>query len=341
MNTFQKRLFFHLSFLFGACITLAFMMAVTNETSFTFQLFGLMLLQTMSGVLFLIAPPVYLNIYWLIPKFLVPKKYLLFTLFSAILILVWGWVMGYGEPWMDEHFFQMKNQNPSLDTGIAGMIFILLISTLLHLSYRWYMQSSKIKQIENDRLQLELSVLKNQINPHFFFNTLNNLYALSLEQSKQTPSVILKLSEMMRYTIYECKAPKVPITSEVSYLENFIALQKMRQHKRGIVTFQKNVKDFDVQIAPMILIVFLENAYKHGFDLMEKDAFINLQLEVTKTTLLFTIENNFIETTENKQIGIGLENVKRRLALTYPSNHSLHITNSNGMFKVQLKLNLA
>ncbi|WP_428740349.1 sensor histidine kinase [Tenacibaculum sp.] len=341
MNTIQKRIILHLSFLFSACITLAFMMAITNEASFTFQLFGLMLLQTMSGVFFLIAPPVYLNIYWLIPKFLVLKKYLLFALFSAILILIWGWIMGYGEPWMDEHLFQMKNQNPSLETGISGMIFILLISTLLHLSYRWYTQSSKIKQIENDRLQLELSVLKNQINPHFFFNTLNNLYALSLEQSEQTPSVILKLSEMMRYTIYECKAPKVSITSEVSYLDNFIALQKMRQHKRGVVTFQKSIEDFDLQIAPMILIVFLENAYKHGFDLMEKDAFINLQLEVTKTTLFFTIENNFIETTENIPIGIGLENVKRRLALTYPSNHNLHITNSNGMFKVQLKLNLA
>jgi LytS/YehU family sensor histidine kinase len=224
--------------------------------------------------------------------------------------------------------------------GVFAMVFIMLVTTLLNLSYRWFMQLSKIKQIENDRLQLELSVLQNQINPHFFFNTLNNLYALSLEKSDQTPEVILKLSEMMRYTIYDCKEETVAITSEISYLDNFIALQKMRHHNRGQISFEKEITNDRLQIAPMILIVFLENAFKHGFDLLEKDAFLKIKLTVKENILHFYIENNFNKVDEKNEIGIGLENVKRRLSLIYPNTHELQITNSATVFRVDLKLNI-
>ena len=256
------------------------------------------------------------------------------------MVVGWGLVLGYGEPWIDRNWFGRHEEQPDPVSGIMGMVFIMFISTLLHLSYRWFKQLSEIKQIENDRLQFELSLLKNQINPHFFFNTLNNLYALSLEKSDDTPALILKLSEMMRYTIYDCKAPKVSIVGEVAYLENFIALQKMRHFERGIITFKKEIIDPSIPVAPMILIVFLENAFKHGFDLMEKDAFINLRLKTTAEMIHLYIENNFDNSENENQIGIGLENVKRRLSLIYPEAHELKIVTNKHVFSVDLKLYL-
>lgn len=325
------------------CISLggAFVFVISNKEPFTLYTFLIYFLQVASSIFLFLAPPVYFKVYWLIPKYLVPKKYVHYTVSLVVLIVVWGFIIGTLEPWIDKHWFnEMSDKETTPLIGIFAMAFIMLLTTLLNLSYRWFIQLSKIKQIENDRLQLELSLLRNQINPHFFFNTLNNLYALSLEKSDQTSEVILKLSEMMRYTIYDCKEDTVAIASEVAYLENFIALQKMRHHNRGQISFEKDITINRLQIAPMILIVFLENAFKHGFDLLEKDAFLKIELTVKENLLHFFIENNFNEADQNKSIGIGLENVKRRLSLIYPNTHELTIVKENTLFRVDLKLHI-
>ncbi|WP_298511999.1 sensor histidine kinase [uncultured Kordia sp.] len=323
----------------SVCIAMGFSIATWETLSIT--TFLIYFLQASSSIILLLAPAIYLKVYWLIPTYLVPKKYIQYTIFLVLLVVVWGLFIGTVEPWIDEHWFhEIDEKKTTPFNGVFAMAFIMLVTTLLNLSYRWFTQLSKIKQIENDRLQLELSLLRNQINPHFFFNTLNNLYALSLEKSDQTSEVILKLSEMMRYTIYDCKENTVAITSEVSYLENFITLQKMRHHNRGQIRFEKEITNDRLQVAPMILIVFLENAFKHGFDLLEKDAFLNSKLTVKESFLHFFIENNFNEEDQNNSVGIGLENVKRRLSLIYPNTHELHITNSAPVFRVDLKLQL-
>jgi hypothetical protein len=336
----RKRFFSHAVILLSIAVLFSLILLVTLETVFSFGIFLNYLLQTITSIFLLLAPPIYVTIYWLIPRFIAKKKYVNYIGIVVILIVVWGSVLGFIEPWMDEHWFGQPKQDTSLQMGIAGMCFILIVTTLLHLSYKWFVQLSTIKQIENDQLHLELSSLKNQINPHFFFNTLNNLYALSLEKSDETPSVILKLSEMMRYTIYDCKEPKVSILNEITYIENFITLQKVRHHKRGVITFKNEVVDSDMQIAPMILIVFLENAFKHGFDLIEKGAFININLKIDKNKLQFYIENNFIASENENQPGIGLENVKRRLSLIYPNTHEIKIVKKSNLFSADLKLYL-
>ncbi|WP_420574422.1 sensor histidine kinase [Kordia sp.] len=314
---------------------------ISNNEAFTLDTFVIYFLQVSTSIFLFLAPPVYFKVYWLIPRYLVPKKYLQYIVSLLILIVFWGLIIGTLEPLIDKHWFnEMSEKETTPVVGIFAMTFIMLLTTLLNLSYRWFIQLSRIKQIENDRLQLELSLLRNQINPHFFFNTLNNLYALSLEKSDQTPEIILKLSEMMRYTIYDCKEATVPITSEVAYLENFIALQRMRHHQRGEISFEKNIVDHRLQVAPMILIVFLENAFKHGFDLLEKDAFLHLKLIVKENQLHFFIENNFNERDEKKLTGIGLENVKRRLSLIYPNTHELTIFKEDMLFRVDLKLHI-
>lgn len=317
------------------------LMSVSEWRTLTFNAFLIYFFHAASSIFLLLAPPVYLKVYWLIPKYLVPKKYIQYVLYLIVLIIVWGLVIGVVEPWIDEHWFnEIEEPKTTPFSGVMAIAFIMLVTTLVNLSYRWFIQLSRIKQIENDRLQMELSSLRNQISPHFFFNTLNNLYALSLEKSDETSEVILKLSEMMRYTIYDCKEATVSIGSEVAYLENYIKLQEMRHHQRGYINFEKEITNDQLQIAPMILIVFLENAFKHGFDLLEKEAFLNIKLSVKKNTVRLHMENNFKAADQSKGTGIGLENVKRRLSLIYPTAHQLDIITKNNVFQVNLELTI-
>ncbi|WP_109853162.1 sensor histidine kinase [Aquimarina sp. AU58] len=340
LDTPKKNILIHVLVLSSIILLVVLGFVISDKNAFTLSSLTNYFLQAATSILLLIAPPIYFNVYWIIPRYLVKKRYFIYVILLLIVIIGWGYIIGYGEPLMDHYWFNQPYQEMEPEKGITGMIVIILISTLLNLSYRWFIQLSKINQIENDRLHLELSLLKNQINPHFFFNTLNNLYALSLEKSDKTASLILKLSEIMRYTIYDCKEPKVSIGGEVTYLENFIELQKMRHHNRGIITLEKKIDDASKQIAPMILIVFLENAFKHGFDHMEKNAFINFKLQATEKILHLHIENNFSDTENENDGGIGLKNVKRRLSLIYPNAHELKIAKKDTVFTIDLKLNL-
>ncbi|WP_091406799.1 sensor histidine kinase [Aquimarina amphilecti] len=336
----KKRFVIHLIILLSIAIVLSMIVFFSSKENLSLNALPEFFLQTSSSIFLLLAPPIYFNIYWLIPNFLVKKKYLIYGVIVIILVAIWGYVLGVGEPWIDRNWFNKGDEKPNYGVGVIGTVLLLIVTTLLHIVYRWFVQLSTIKQIENDQLHLELSSLKNQINPHFFFNTLNNLYALSLEKSDQTPSVILKLSEMMRYTIYDCKEQEVSVAGEVTYIENFITLQKVRHHKRGVITLKNEINNTDVKIAPMILIVFIENAFKHGFDLLDKKAFINISLKDDDNALYFNIENNFNTPTEEREKGIGLENVKRRLALIYPNTHELKIVKNETLFRVDLKLYL-
>ena len=297
-------------------------------------------LQATSGFVVVLLPPIYITVYGLIPHFLIKKRYFYFALGMATLIALWGLVATYVEPWMDEHWFQETPEIKDIGQGIVAIAFFLAIAILINLSYRWFMQLSRMKQMENDRLQYELSLLKNQINPHFFFNTLNNLYALSLEQSTKTPKVILKLSEMMRYALYDCKETHVSISNEVHYLENYIALQQIRHGHEKQITFTKNIGNASLKVAPMLMIVFLENAFKHGVEVLLEKAFVKIDLEVTDHQLSFKIENNYQTVANDVQGGLGLENVKRRLALLYQDKHQLIIQDDGNIFQVHLTIDI-
>ncbi|MCK8520204.1 histidine kinase [Aquimarina sp. D1M17] len=339
-TTFKKKIQLHLSVLLSLVLLVSCIQVITTSEEYTYTSFIFFFLQAATGILLFISPPVYLNIYWLIPKFLVTKKYALYFVGISLLIVIWGYFIGYFEPWTDHYWFNQPYEGVSMEKGFLPMIFIIAISTFLHLSYRWFIQQTKIKEIENERLTYELSLLKNQIKPHFFFNTLNNLYALALENSEKTPEVILKLSEMMRYTIYECKEPKVSISKEITYIENYIALQKIRYLEQGNITFTKEIQNSSVQISPMILIVFIENAFKHGFEHMEHNGFITIDLISSEDQLSFKVTNNYDPYERKKGNGLGLENVKRRLTLLYPNQHTLDIHDYDAVYTADLKLNL-
>ena len=209
-------------------------------------------------------------------------------------------------------------------------LFVLLIGWI-------YQQWKWMKSVESKKAKAELALLKSQISPHFFFNTLNNLYGLTIEKSDDAPNVVLKLSDMMRYTIYMGQEEKVFLKDDITYLKNYIDLHKIRHHKSVDVRF-KNNSDPTIKIAPLLLILPLENAFKHGIEHLAEEAYIHIDIKTDSGILYFTIENNFDSSITTKKAGIGLDNLKQRLKLLYPNKHNLQIEVKENNYKLSLKI---
>lgn len=221
-------------------------------------------------------------------------------------------------------------QEKEIKIILTTPIFVLFLS-LFYQQWKW------VKSVESKKSKAEIALLKSQINPHFFFNTLNNLYGLTVEKSDDAPDVVLKLSDMMRYSIYKGKEDVVSLKEEVDYLKNYIELHKIRYQKKLDVIFNDSY-DSDFQIAPLLLIIPLENAFKHGAERLTDTAFIQVNLKTEEGDLFFEIENNY-EKVEAKHIpGIGLDNLKQRLKLLYPKKHQLKIEKENSIYKLSLKI---
>ena len=202
----------------------------------------------------------------------------------------------------------------------------------------WVFEQWKwVQNLKADKAKAELAMLRTQINPHFFFNTLNNLYALTVKQSEKAPEVILKLSDMMRYTIYEGNKEMVTLEEEIEYLSNYIELHKIRYKKSVEITFNHKVNT-SLTIAPLLYIILLENAFKHGIETLAEDAFIHINLTEETGFIIFSIENNFDPNEISTSNGIGLQNLKRRLSLLYKNKHELQIDVSNSLYKTTLKI---
>ncbi len=229
--------------------------------------------------------------------------------------------------------------NPFKDENAYSFLALLVVSLPVILALQWYAQNNRIMLLEKEKTQVELDMLKQQINPHFFFNTLNNLYALSLHKSDQTPDVILQLSDLMRYVIYKGQETTVPLREDVRYLEDYIRLQEIRLKQRLHLEFRQQINREDLVIAPLLLVVFVENAFKHGIEAVEGDAFLRIQLEADEKGLSFICENPVAETNPLEgSSGIGLQNLRKRLALLYPGKHRVVTGRENHTFKAELYL---
>lgn len=216
-------------------------------------------------------------------------------------------------------------------------ILMLLLPIPFFLLLWIFEQWKRLRDLEVEKNQAELAMLKNQINPHFLFNTLNNLYGLSVEKSDQAPEVVLKLSDMMRYTIYEGRKEEVTLAKEVEYLENFLGLQKLRHRNLPTISFEVSILE-NRMISPLLLLVPIENAFKHGVEKLTEGAFVNILLESNDEKLRFQVENNFDPDSTSHQPGIGLENLKRRLELAYPEAHFLQISKNKQVHQVILEI---
>jgi LytS/YehU family sensor histidine kinase len=220
-----------------------------------------------------------------------------------------------------------------------------VITVLSGFKFAWdaLRKQQEVELLKSTIKESELKFLRSQINPHFLFNNLNNLYSYAIEFSPKTPEIILKLSSVLRYMLYECKEKYVPLTKEMEQLENFTQLYEMQIEERGEVNFSVEVNQPDYQIAPLILIVFIENAFKHSQSGQSDHIRIDIAIELSEAgELNFTCKNNFHAeaNTENLAHGIGLENVRKRLQLLYPNAHKLIIEEKENQYEVYLSMQL-
>jgi two-component system sensor histidine kinase AlgZ len=222
--------------------------------------------------------------------------------------------------------------------GFVEFIAFYFIVIFITISYWLFKQIKSVIRLKNEKAQTELMHLKSQVNPHFFFNMLNNLYGLVDKDSKKAQKLILKLSDMMRYSIYDGEKETVLLSEEVTYLQNYIELHKMRYHKTIDVQFNIEIKDNDYEIMPLLFIILLENAFKHGVENLRNNAYVHINMSAKNNEVFFDIENNFDNTITNEPGGIGMNNLKRRLELVYTKNHTLTIAKMETVYKAQLNI---
>jgi hypothetical protein len=222
---------------------------------------------------------------------------------------------------------------------VVNLLAILYFLALFVLVIRWLLeQRRKLMVMKREQTHMELVHLQSQVNPHFFFNALNNLYGLVKQDADQAQEMILQLSDMMSYGIYEGQKEWVPLEKEIAYLENFIHLHQQRYRKRIEVDFRKDLSIENMQVMPLLFINLLENAFKHGVEKLRDNAYVHLDLKVDELGINFTVENNFDPDELPETPGIGLANLRRRLELVYPGQHVLTTVAEGNYFKAQLML---
>lgn len=279
--------------------------------------------------------------YWLLPSCIYTKKYLQFTLYFLVIV---GAIILIEEFVLEQIYFPDTRGQRFIALGnLLNMLPIMGILSGFKFAWDALGKQKEVEELRDTVKESELQFLKSQINPHFLFNNLNNLYAHAIENSPQTPTIILELSSVMRYMLYECKAKYVSLSKEIEHLSNFINLNNLQIEGRGQVDFANPQLSKNYRIAPLILMVFVENAFKHSSSSQTEDIKISIDLKVSEEgELLFTCANTYLEQTNTQDInsGIGLENVKKRLELLYPDSHTLEVIKSETEYQVRLKMTL-
>ena len=294
--------------------------------------------------LFLLIAFFYLNTSVFIPKLLSKKKIILFIL-VIILCIVSIYFLREALEYILQNYYGIINKplDPQKRFGfVFSSFFIFAISTSIKVTQEWYINEKQKKEMENEKLNSELSFLKSQVNPHFLFNTLNSIYSLANKKSDSTPAAIVKLSQLMRYMLYESNEKLVQLEKEIEYLNNYIELQNLRLFDNVKIIYSTKGDTKDKMIEPMLLIPFIENAFKHGISYLENSE-INISIEVKNKKLFLKVKNPIVKSNSannNGDHGIGLKNIKRRLDLLYPDNYLLTIDNSGDKHITELIIEL-
>lgn len=310
----------------------------------------------------------YLNTLFLIPKFLAKEKWVFYILSIVVCLLVFLYVPReiatiIAEPeQFNGNAIREFVRNPLYSgkqhTGWGGggigpgrkrpvadpyntVLFLLIftVGTCFSVIQRWLRTEQTRKETENEKLNTELSFLKSQVNPHFFFNTLNNIYSLAIVRSEKTAPAVMKLSSIMRYILTETQHDMVPLSNEVDFIHNFIDLQKVRLTDKVLLNFSTEGSIDSLLVAPLIFIPFVENAFKYGVSTKESS---NINIEIkTEGNIIHFSAVNYIVTSENnlmENTGIGINNVKRRLELMYPGKHKLTTVEKDNYYTVHLEI---
>lgn len=297
---------------------------------------------------FILIALFYLNYLVLIPNFLLNKKIIFYVLISiTIIIMLFFFIESFFKtpikpPFLIEdlynNFPRPRKQNINLRPPIL-LLLIFALSTCIKLVSEWYKSEKERTLVASQKVNSELSFLKAQLNPHFLFNTLNSIYSLANKKSDDTTVAIVTLSELMRYMIYEANEDFISLEKEIEYIKNYISLQLLRLKDSSGVKINVH-GDLNYKIEPLLLISFIENAFKYGTDYKGKTD-ITIKITTTNDELQLVVCNlTSLQNTIDKNSGIGLENIQNRLNLLYPNAHTLEITNAKKSFKVNLKIKL-
>ena len=290
------------------------------------------------------AAIVYFNLGYLLPNYLTDKRVVMYSVLFVTAAVI-------ATPLRSMVLYWIYNGSPEIQFSLLaaqGNIFISHLavgtgSTMVKIAADWTRNTRERQQLEAENLQSELRFLRSQVNPHFLFNTLNSLYALTLKKSDRAPETVLKLSSMMRYMLYESNARHVPLEKEVDYVRDYLALEQLRHGEGADIEFTVDGEIERQQIAPMLFITFVENAFKHGLARVLGKGYVHIVLLIEGDEVRFHIENAkpTVDDRDDGPGGIGLINVQRRLELLYPEQHELHTLETADTYSVDLYLDLS
>lgn len=332
--------------LFWLVLVTPFALVLGGQEGYSYwQAFRDVMLQTAAYAIM-----VYINLLVLIPRYLQQRKFGLYfgllALFLVLTVPLHALADFYSDYNAARRLDGSLTYNSLLFLSFINMAVMISLTTALKFAKKWFMHQQDRQELEREKLQAELKYLKAQINPHFLFNTLNNLYSLTLKKSDQAPEMVLKLSEMMRYMLYHSNERMVPLEKEINYMQHYIDLEKIRQLDKTEISFEIGTDPNGHMIAPLLLIPFLENSFKHGVNTTTQSGYIKVQMDIKDDRLHFFIENSKppqqdVPKKNGKDHGIGLQNVKRRLDLLYPDMHSLKIEDTTTYYRTELNLKLS
>ncbi|OUS02963.1 hypothetical protein A9Q86_02025 [Flavobacteriales bacterium 33_180_T64] len=298
----------------------------------------------------------YFLVYYQVPKLLFKKKYLKFGvsfLISAYMLLVLSKLLSM---YLTEIFVPKYYEPKSLIEIISDpfhlavvyfpSVYVFVFLMLMTKAFKdRFEERHQLEVLQKEKANTELKFLKAQTNPHFLFNTLNNLYSLTLEQSEKAPEVVLKLSGMLDYMLYRCKDAEVPLKNEIALIQDYIDLESLRYGKKLTLDFTYHLHDLNVKIAPLILISFVENAFKHGASINRKESVIKIELTTNDDQLCFKVFNTLpvrkqSDTENESHSGIGYSNSQRQLELNYKNKYDLKNTKTDEDFQLILTIKL-
>jgi len=295
----------------------------------------------------------YVLIYWLLPNYVYKKRQSFIVVGMTIVALSIYFFVAAGFKYLTPVFSYISGlskrippfslaMQASLRDQVTTLPIVAGFAVMIKLIKRWWLKQKETEQLAREKSKAELQLLKSQIHPHFLFNTLNNIYFFALTNSKQTPEMIKKLSSMLYYILNECDQPVVPLSKEIKMIRNYMSLEKLRYGEQMNMAIETDDNSDNTLIAPLLLIPFVENSFKHGTSKMVGQPWVKLTISIKNNLLLFSIINSRPQTNElaSTKGNIGLKNVTKRLQLLYPEAHELNIIEKPESFTVDLKIKL-
>lgn len=289
----------------------------------------------------------YTQMYFAIPLYLLQKKYNQYVGYSLLFLMISVFYGHWAQanlisPFRNYAHLKISNNYKFFIVRIGRSAFALLftcgLAVAIKLFKEWFRQRERTLKVENEKVKIELESLRSQIHPHFLFNTLNNLYSLTLTSSASASLVVVHLSDLLRYMLYECKEPVVTVEKELQMLKKYIELEKLRYGDRLEVAFILSGDTSKLEVSPLLLLPFVENSFKHGVSEQLDQCWININVHVADGKFTFQVSNSRLISNRNNYGGLGMDNVIRRLNILYPQTHTLKIHEEDEVYVVKLEL---